>query len=138
MSKFAAIVSLLAVVSLQATATGVSSEIKRALASIPTASGQNALQRMRSCGITFADGSWIEKQTEAHSKIGAQAGDTILEVYINVPPMPGDDGPEARTVYNDLFAQWIIRDDKAIPISGWAKALQQSPVPLRSSSWLNC
>jgi hypothetical protein len=131
-------VSLFILVSLSAQAASLSPNIKRALAEIPTVTGQSVLQRMRICGMTFAEGTWIEKQTVANPQIGSLAGDTILEVYFNIPPMPGDNRPEARVIYNDLLARWIIRNGKAMPVSGWAKTLQESPIPMRSTQWLNC
>lgn len=133
-----AIALLFALASLPVQADSLPPEIRRALAAIPTVTGRNVLQRMKLCGITFADGSWIEKQTAAIPQIGSRVGDTILEVYINIPPMPGDDRPEAKVIYNGLFAQWIIRNGKPIPISGWAKTLQQAPIPIRSERWMNC
>lgn len=136
--KYTLAILLFAFASLPTQAGALPPEIKRALAAIPTVTGQNVLQRMKSCGITFADGSSIEKQTESHPQIGSIVGDTILEAYINIPPRPGDDRPEAKVIYNDLFVQWIIRHNKAIPISGWAKTLQRTPAPIRSDRWMNC
>lgn len=124
--------------SLPGYAGSLSRAVSRALSAIPTVTGQNVLQRMKSCKITFSNGSSVEKQSVAIPQIGSLAGDTILEVYINIPPMPGDDRPEAKIIYNDLFAQWIVRNNKAIPISGWAKTLQESPRPIRSAHWLDC
>lgn len=129
---------LFAFSSLSGYASSLPPDVSHALAAIPTVTGQNVSQRMKSCKITFADGSWVEKQTVAIPQIGALAGDTILDVYINIPPMPGDDRPEAKPIYNGLLAQWIIRNNRAIPISGWAKTLQQSPQPIRSAGWMNC
>jgi hypothetical protein len=129
---------LFALASLPGYAGSLPPDVSRALSAIRTVTGQNVLQRMKSCKITFADGAWVEKQTVAIPQIVSLAGDTILEVYINIPPMPGDDRPEAKIIYNDLFAQWIIRNNQAIPISGWAKTLQESPRPIRSVRWLDC
>ena len=136
--RYTIAIFLLVFAPLSVHAESLQPNVKRALTAIPTVTGQNVLQRMNSCGITFSNGAWYEKQTEARPHIASLAGDFVLEVYINTPPMPGDNRPEARVIYNDLLARWIIRNGKAIPISGWAKTLQLAPIPIRSAQWMNC
>ena len=95
---------------------------------------------MRSCGITLADGSWIEEATSDYPDIEAQKGDLILEAYIDVPPMPGDNRNKNYTdlIYTNLVARWVIRQGVSYPESGWAGTIQNKPRPMRSNMYLNC
>ena len=128
-------VVLAASMSLTAFAGTLEPAVQNALRSIHTVTGHSAWDRMKSCGIKFADGSWIETADVDQPQIGARKGDLILEVYLNVPPIPGDDrsGP-----YTDLVARWIIRNGRPNPESAWAKEIQNKTRPLKSAAWLNC
>lgn len=133
--KTATLCFLLLFTCLTTSADDLEPAVKHALKSIHTVTGESALNRMRSCGISFSDGSWIEKADYDQPTIEAHKGDLILEVYINVPPMPTD---QQTYIYNDLLARWVIRKGQSIPESGWAKWIQNKPRPLQSISWMNC
>lgn len=109
--------------------------VRKALSAIPAVTGETVWERIRSCGITFSDGSWIERAIQDQPSIGARAGDLILDVYINVPRLPGDHNIEA---YRDLLARWVIHAGRAAPKSRWADTLQNKAPPIGSDAWLNC
>lgn len=135
MTKSAVAAILAVLVSAPAHSDMSAPAVRQALSTIRTATGGRVLERIRSCGITFSDGSWIERATQDYPSIGARAGDLILDVYINVPPIPGD---HDIGVYRDLLARWVIHAGRAVPKSRWADELQNKTPPIGSDVWLDC
>lgn len=111
-----------------------SKAVRQTLANIKSVVGYSVLDRMKACGITFADGSSAEKLTQDNANLGVHKGDIMLDVYINIPPLPDQD-PAA---YSDLLARWAISRGVAKPMSGWAESLQNKPTPIGSMTWMNC
>jgi hypothetical protein len=110
-------------------------KLDTALAPIPAASGRTVLARINQCGIKIQrNTSWIASETLDQPQIGARAGDEVIQVVMDVPPMRGDE----PSLYRDLTARWIIRDGKARPDTGWADQLQNKPAPFGSPTWMNC
>ena len=68
----------------------------------------------------------------------AKAGDTIVMVKLDFPPMPvtGPAAPPPRLMGQPGL--WVISHGQATPISQWAISLQKRTVPLAHDSWLNC
>ena len=105
-----------------------------ALSHIKSAAGTSVLDRIDACGITFADGSYAEKATANYPSEGIHKGDLIVEIYINVEPLPDQN----RVAYTDLLARWAISHGVAHPVAGWADWLQNKPAPIGSAVWMNC
>jgi hypothetical protein len=106
-----------------------------ALTKIPSADGGTVLSRIRSCGLKIhKSASWSGTEPIAVSQLGARAGDLVVQIVFDAPPLPGDD----PTLYHDLSALWIVRNGKPLPEGGWADWLQNKPPPIGSISWMNC
>lgn len=109
-------------------------DVKASLAKIRSAAGGSVMSRLQSCGIKFAVGSYQEVATSDTPSVGAHKGDVILEIYIDVPPMPSGDAD----AYKGLVARWVISKGIARPVTGWAHWLQEKVVPIGSADWMNC
>lgn len=66
---------------------------------------------------------------------GARKGDIMVDLYFDVPTLPGDD---RDSTYRDLRAGWYLRDGVPIPVNGWAKNLQDKRPPIGGPAWMNC
>ena len=109
--------------------------VSNALDHIRTVDGGTVLARINDCGIKVQRTvSWTSVASHPISQLGAQIGDQIVEIIMNVPPMHGDN-PD---IYRDLTARWIIRNSKALPNNEWAEQLQNKPAPIGSAVWMNC
>lgn len=108
--------------------------VRDALSHIKSAAGTSVLERIDACGITFADGSYADKATADYPSEGIHKGDLIVEIYINVEPLPDQD----RVAYTDLLARWTVSHGVAHAQAGWADWLQNKPAPIGSAAWMNC
>ena len=97
--------------------------ITRELGRIKTATGETALERIKSCGIRPDwSGSWME--------FVPGRGD-ILQLDIAVPSPDGG-------LDRDLTARWKIVRGRAVPDTGWAQNIQNHPYPIGSATWMRC
>ena len=111
------------------------SQIKKRLENIKAADGSSIENRITACQIKIdRDASWSEAADHDYPQIHAIKGDTIIEIFIDIPLLPGQN-PEA---YRGLVARWVIHNGEANPESGWANQLQNKPPPIGSSAWMNC
>lgn len=108
--------------------------VRDALSRIQSATGMSVLDRIDACGITFADGSYAEMATADYPAEGIHKGDLIVEIYINVEPLPDQD----RAAYTDILARWTVSHGVAHAQAGWADWLQNKPAPIGSAVWMNC
>jgi hypothetical protein len=115
-------------------------QISKALDSIPTAAGVSLGKRMASCKIVVhKDASWMETRNVAWPDYGANPGDTVLHIVMDLPPAPKQPGPGAAPPQQkNIVAVWVISGGKAAPLSAWAQALQNRPVPLGYDASNNC
>jgi len=121
--------------SAQATTEGEWHNILNALDHIPSAVGISVRGRIENCHIKIQRGtSLIDTRQTALPALGARPGEEILQIAIDVPPLPGDDA----SIYKDLSATWIVSDGHARPANGWANWLQNKPQPIGSDVWMNC
>jgi len=113
--------------------------IAKALDGISTPIGISVLKRLERCKITpEKQNSWIDNLTTPNRDYDAKAGDTILMVKLDFPPMPVS-GP--GSVVPPITGQpglWVISKGVPTPISQWAISLQKRTVPLAHDSWMNC
>lgn len=125
---------LLASCSAQRPVDAPDADVRAALASIVTATGESALDRMQACGFQINwTRSWISVMPMDEAKAEVKAGDQVLQVQFMAPNPPGE--PAGRS---GELASWRIRDDEPTPTSGWATAIQQKASPLGSEAYLNC
>lgn len=109
--------------------------------SIQTAAGVSLTKRMKSCKMTIhQDASWIETRAVKWPDYGAAPGDTVLKLVFDVPPAPKQPGPSApNPPQKNVIAIWVVsKTGKASPVSAWANALQNRPVPLGYDDSNNC
>ncbi|MGA7712619.1 MAG: hypothetical protein WCA81_12005 [Rhizomicrobium sp.] len=114
-------------------------QVSKALDAIQTPLGISVLKRINRCEIVpEKQNSYIDNLTVENRDYGAKAGDTILMVKLDFPPMPitGPTAPPPRLMGQP--ALWVISHGQASPISQWAISLQKRTVPLAHDSWLNC
>ncbi|HEX7965332.1 MAG TPA: hypothetical protein VF651_06405 [Gammaproteobacteria bacterium] len=109
-------------------------DVKASLGKIKSVAGGSVLSRIQACGIKFADGSYQEAAVSDIPDIGAHKGDVILEIYIDVPPMPGG----TASAYRGIVARWVISKGVARPNTRWAQWLQEKEIPIGSADWMNC
>jgi len=143
MLKFASTALLSATVTLAAgVAAPVSDwkQISKVADSIQTAAGVSLSKRMASCKmIIHKETSWIETRAVAWPDYGAKPGDTVLKLLFDVPPAPKQAGPSAPNPPQlNVPGIWVISKGKASPVSSWANALQNRPVPLGYDDSNNC
>ena len=117
-----------------AIAASPSKDVRASLSRIHSAAGGSVMERIQACGIKFADGTYQEIATSDIPDIGAHKGDVILEIYIDVPPMPGG----TASAYKGIVARWVISKGVARPDTGWAHWLQEKEIPIGSADWMNC
>jgi hypothetical protein len=116
-------------------------QVSKVAGTIPTAAGVPLLRRMAACQMTIHhDTSWIETRSTAWPDYGARPGDTVLKLVFDVPPAPPLPGPAGHPnpPQRNVIAIWVISHGQASPISAWARALQQRPVPLGYDPSNNC
>ena len=141
MSKKALAVMCLAAFATQAQAAPITDwkQISKALDGITTPLGISVLKRMERCKITpEKPNSWIDNLTVAKPDYGAKAGDTIVMVKLDFPPMPVVGPGTAAPPITGQAGLWVISKGVPTPISQWAISLQKRTVPLAHDSWLNC
>lgn len=116
-------------------------QVEKAIDGIPTAAGVSLKKRMASCNMTIhPESSWMETRAVAWLDYGAKPGDTVVKLVFDVPPAPQQPGPafKPNPPQKNVNAYWVISHGKAEPLSAWAKALQQRPVPLGYDASNNC
>lgn len=108
--------------------------------SIQTAANVSLTKRMASCKMKIhKDTSWIETRAVKWPEYGAKPGDTVLKLIFDVPPAPKQPGPSAPNPPQlNIVGIWVISNGKASPVSAWANALQNRPVPLGYDDSNNC
>lgn len=133
---------LVAALAASATAAPVKDwkQISKTLDGIPTAAGVSLGKRMANCKIVVhKDTSWMETRNVAWPDYGAKPGDTVLHIVLDLPPAPKQPGPTAAVPpQKNIVAVWVISGGKATPLSAWAQALQNRPVPLGYDASNNC
>jgi hypothetical protein len=144
MSRQAAAVILIALSGLPAAAAPVTDwkQIDAALASIPTGAGISLKKRLANCKIAVHhDTAWMETRPAGWPEYGARPGQTVLRILMDMPPVPRQPGP-AGLVPNppslNVPGIWVLGGGKAVPVSAWARALQERPVPLGYDASKNC
>lgn len=139
LASAAVVIAVLAVPCAPRASADDTAAIHKLLKTIPTASGQSALERMKSCGIRIQSESWTEAATEDIPNLSAKEGDTIIELFVDFPKPPaGAPQAESAAMWHDMLMRWTIHNGKASPTSGWGEDLQKRPIPLGSFSYLNC
>ena len=115
-------------------------DVGKVAGAVPTAAGVPLLKRMDSCKMKIhKDTSWAETRSVAWPDYGAKPGDTVLKLVFDVPPVPKQPGPSAPNPPQlNVPAIWVISKGKATPVSTWANALQNRPVPLGYDDSNNC
>lgn len=126
---------VLSYISIQAAMSADSDPVVSVLKSIPSAAGVSVYTRLKTCKIRIQHNvSWLDTKVFDIPDKQIRAGDTVLQIIIDVPPLPGD----TQGLYKDLTARWTIRNGKAYPDKGWAEQLQNKSRPIGSSAWMNC
>ncbi|MDR3527430.1 MAG: hypothetical protein P4L57_09130 [Rhizomicrobium sp.] len=142
MLKSASAALLAAAVMLPAMAAPVTDwkEVSKVADSIPTAAGVSLTKRMASCKMLIhKDTSWMETRAAGWPDYGAKPGDTVLKLLFDVPPAPKQPGPtKPNPPQLNVPGIWVISKGKATPVSTWANALQNRPVPLGYDDSNNC
>ncbi len=114
-------------------------QVSKALDGIATPVGVSVLKRLGQCKIVpEKQNSWIDNLTAPNRDYDAKAGDTILMVKLDFPPMPVSGPGTAAPPITGQAALWVISKGVPTPISQWAISLQKRTVPLAHDSWLNC
>lgn len=115
--------------------------IDKTLAKVPTAAGVSLKQRLKNCKIVaHKDTSWMETRDVPWRDYGAKPGETVVKLLLDMPPAPKQPGPvkpnPPQTNVPVIFL--IDKNGKASPISSWANALLNRPVPLGYDASNNC
>jgi hypothetical protein len=126
----------------QAAPVSIWKEIDAALASIQTAAGVSLKKRLANCKIAVHhETALLETRPAGWPEFGAKPGQTVLKILMDMPPEPKQPGP-ASLVPNppqlNVPGIWILDHGKASPVSAWANALQNRPVPLGYDTSKNC
>jgi len=135
---------LIAVTGIPALAAPVTDwkQIDAALASIPTNAGVSLKKRLANCKIVVhRDTAWMETRSTAWPEYGAGPGQTVLRIMMDMPPVPKQPGPAGLAPNPPALnvpGIWILDHGKATPLSAWASALQNRPVPLGYDASKNC
>ncbi len=109
--------------------------IAKALEGIPSAAGMTVLTRIDRCHFTILkDDSFVETRAVAWPQYDAKAGQTVLQVTIQLPLYKG----EAPADNKPMPAVWIIDHGKATPLSHWAISLQNHPFPMGYDARTQC
>ena len=109
--------------------------IAKALDTIPSAAGMTVLKRIDRCHFAvLKDASFIETRTVDWPQYDAKAGQTVLQVTIQLPLYKG----EAPADNKPMPAVWLIDHGKATPLSHWAISLQNSPFPMGYDARTQC
>ena len=142
MLRTAAAVIVLAVLAAPASAAPVTDykQVDKALDSIPTAAGISLKKRLVACKIVVhKDTSSIETLTAPAPDYAAKPGQTVLKVFMDLPPPPKQSGPSLpQPAQKNVQGIWIIDHGKASAVSSWADVLQNRPVPLGYDESNNC
>lgn len=135
----AAVIALLAVPSGAAPVTDWKT-IAKTLDTIPTAAGISLKKRIEMCKIIIhKDATWMETRPVAWPEYAAKPGETVVKLVLDMPPPPQQAGPgPASVAQKNVSAIWLIQNGKATPLSAWAQALQNRPVPLGYDASNNC
>ena len=109
--------------------------VAKALAAIPSAAGMTVFQRIDRCHFAILkDQSFIDTRNVAWPQYDAKAGQTVLQVMIQLPlykgELPADNKP--------MPAVWLIDHGKPTPLSHWAVALQNHPYPMGYDARTQC
>ncbi len=109
--------------------------VAKVLDTIPSAAGMSVLKRIERCHYTvLKDSSFMETRAVAWPKYDAKAGQTVLQVTMQLSHFAGETPADAKPV----SATWIIDHGKATPLSDWANALQNHPLPMGYDTRTNC
>lgn len=115
-------------------------QIEKTLDSIPTAAGVSLKKRIAACKVmVHKDLSSVETLTAPAPQYGAKPGQIVLKLVVDFPPIPKQPGPSLPPPQQkNVSVIWVIDHGKATPISAWANALQNRPVPLGYDESNNC
>jgi hypothetical protein len=114
-------------------------QISKIIDGIPTAANVSLKKRMANCKMEIhRDTSWIETRNVAWPEYSAKPGETVLKLVFDIPPVPPQAGFKANPPQRNVTAIWLISKGKPNPISTWANALQNTPVPLGYDASNNC
>ncbi|HUO97898.1 MAG TPA: hypothetical protein VMU01_04485 [Rhizomicrobium sp.] len=144
MSRTAIAVLLLAALAAPAGAAPATLNTKlldKTLDGIQTAAGISLAKRLASCNIVLhKDQSSMETLTAPKPDYGAKAGDTVLTLVLDFPPVPKQVGPSLPAPQQkNVKAIWIIdKTGKTTALSAWANVLLNRPVPLGYDASNNC
>jgi len=114
--------------------------IAKALDAIPTAAGISLKKRFAACKVIIhKDATWMDTRPVAWPDYAARPGDTVIKVVFDMPPPPQAPGPGPKSMpQTNVSAIWIVSRGKASPLSAWAQAFQNRPVPLGYDASNNC
>jgi hypothetical protein len=144
MRKTVLAVALIALTGLSAQAAPVTDwrQIDATLAAIPTGAGVSLKQRLANCKISVQHKTaWMETRNVAWPQYGAKPGQTVLQILMDMPPEPKQPGPAAfipNPPRQNVPGIWVIDHGKPTPVSAWANALQNRPIPLGYDASKNC
>jgi hypothetical protein len=142
MLKRTAAVVIIAALAASAVAAPVTDwkQISKTLDTIPTGAGISLAKRLKNCKVTIhKDQSWMETRAVAWPDYAAKPGDTVLKLVMDMaPPPPPASGFKQALQQKNVTAYWVISQGKATPLSSWAQALQNRPVPLGYDASNNC
>ncbi|MDE1940265.1 MAG: hypothetical protein KGI68_14685 [Alphaproteobacteria bacterium] len=109
--------------------------VAKALDGIPAVIGVSVLKRINECHFAILkDQSFVETRNVAWPQYNAKAGQTVLQVMIQLPLYKGL-RPEDN---KPMPAVWLIDRGKATPLSHWAVSLQNSPYPMGYDARTQC
>lgn len=100
--------------------------LEQALSAIPTAAHMTAWQRIQGCRMRI-DRRTSEVTTAVYpiARLDVRAGDTIIDVLVDLPRPPGfDPATDDPSLLKDVALRWIVHAGKARPDTGWATAIQ--------------
>jgi hypothetical protein len=142
MLRTATAIIVLAALAVPMTAAPVSDwkQIDKAIDSIPTAAGISLKKRLAACKVVVhKDTSSIEILTAPAPDYDAKPGQTLLKVMMDFPAPAKQPGQTlAQPQQKNVAGIWVLDHGKATPISSWANALQNIPVPLGYDESKNC
>jgi hypothetical protein len=109
--------------------------VAKALEAIPTAAGMSARERIDRCHFMIEkDASFVETRSVAWPQYDAKAGQTVLQVTLQLPLYKGEPTADNQPVK----AVWIVDHGKATPLSRWAISLQNKPIPMGYEKRTQC
>jgi len=142
MPRVAMILTLAAALAASSVAAPVADfkQIDKTLDGIQTAAGISLKKRLVACKIVVhKDTSTMETLTAPAPQYDAKAGQTVLKVVMDFPPIPKQPGPSLPAPQQkNVTGIWVLDRGKASAVSAWADVLLNRPVPLGYDESNNC